>query len=328
MLDVTCAPLQRHGPLTVFPLIARGSPSLPYELMADALEAGTLKITEVGSGTVPTLAAVNLGDASILVLDGEQLVGARQNRTTNRSLILPPHSETPIPVSCMEQGRWHHRGEDFRPTRHSSPSSVRRQAKDVEALRVATTGSAPVEALADAQGAVWSSISSHASALSSSSPTSALNDLVEARTSDIETWAEHFPLRDRQVGLLAYLGDRPLGLDVIGCTRLFGATHGRILRGYIVDALSAGAATREPTEDHAQLFLSRVNVARRGPSPTVGEGEYAVLSGEIVGGELTSDPGLVHLAAFPANVRPIYRRSEGDAIDPLAPPSRRRRYFE
>jgi hypothetical protein len=328
MLDVTCAPLQRHGPLTVFPLIARGAPSLPYALMTDALGAGTLKITEVGSGTVPTLAAVNLGGVSILVLDGEQLVGARQNRTTNRSLILPPRSETHIPVSCMEQGRWHHRGEDFKPTPQSCPSSVRRKSKDVEAQHMAARGYAPVEALAEAQGAVWSSISDHASALSASSPTSALNDILEARTTDIETWAARFPLLDRQIGLLAYLGDRPLGLDVIGCTRLFGATHGRILRGYVVDAISAGDAPREPTEDHAQLFLSRVRAARRGPSPTVGEGEYAVLSGEVVGGELNGAVGLVHLAAFPANIRPIYRTNDGAAIDPLAPPSRRRRSFE
>jgi hypothetical protein len=40
MLDVTCAAPQRHGPLTTLPLIAGGTPELPYTLMGDALTAG------------------------------------------------------------------------------------------------------------------------------------------------------------------------------------------------------------------------------------------------------------------------------------------------
>jgi hypothetical protein len=38
---------------------------------------------------VPELIATNRGDADVLVLDGEQLIGARQNRMTNRSILLP-----------------------------------------------------------------------------------------------------------------------------------------------------------------------------------------------------------------------------------------------
>jgi hypothetical protein len=56
--------------------------------MADALAAGTLTITEVGTGTVPNLAATNASDRDTLVLDGEQLIGSRQNRMTNRSMLL------------------------------------------------------------------------------------------------------------------------------------------------------------------------------------------------------------------------------------------------
>jgi hypothetical protein len=36
----------------------------------------------------------------VLVLDGEQLIGSRQNRTTNRSILLPAHATTEMASAC------------------------------------------------------------------------------------------------------------------------------------------------------------------------------------------------------------------------------------
>jgi hypothetical protein len=52
------------------------------------------------------------------------------------------------------------------------------------------------------------------------------------------------------------------------------------------------------------------------PSPSVGAGEYAVLSGRVVGGELLEGERVVHVSAFPLG--------EGGG-GPIAAPSRRRR---
>ena len=48
----------------------------------------------------------NLGDKPVLLVEGEELVGAKQNRTFNISILAPPRQETRIPVSCVERGRW------------------------------------------------------------------------------------------------------------------------------------------------------------------------------------------------------------------------------
>jgi hypothetical protein len=137
------AEAQRDGRLTVFPLLADGEVQLPYLLLADAMESGTLRITEIGQGTVPALLALNQGDADVLVLDGEQLIGAKQNRMPNRTILLPAKSETRIPVSCMEQGRWHYRHRSagpesadslrFRHEAQHSPSKIRRHVRNLEA---------------------------------------------------------------------------------------------------------------------------------------------------------------------------------------------------
>ena len=146
---------QTHEDLTIFPLVAKRQPDLPYLLLADALELGVLSIGEVGSGSVPSLVARNQGDLDVLLLDGEQLIGAKQNRITNRTIILAAKTETVIPVSCMEQGRWHHVSEELRPRpkpRHAPPR-VRRKAREVEAMYAAASQQAEGAGAEDAQSA-------------------------------------------------------------------------------------------------------------------------------------------------------------------------------
>jgi hypothetical protein len=325
MLTVALGPSRQHQSLTVFPLLSPSAPELPYSLLADALSDGALRITEVGSGSVPELYAVNSGDATILVLDGEQLVGAKQNRTTNRSLLLPAGSETKIPVSCMEQGRWRFDSDHFKATDHSSPTGVRRKAREVEARYARGGAAAPAEALSNAQGEVWSAIAEHEASLGARSGTSALNDLYSTRSSDIERWVEAFPAEPGQVGLLAFLGDRPVGMDVIGCHSLYARVHRRLLAGSVMDALAAWDARGAPGGEEAQAFLDRVREARRVDSPTVGAGRYGVLDGSVIGGELTEAGTVVHLSAFPGPTQGTNGGPRYLMGDPIAPPSLRRR---
>ena len=50
MLDLTIGAPQKHETLTLYPLIAPEKLELPYALLGDALETGTLEVTEVGDG--------------------------------------------------------------------------------------------------------------------------------------------------------------------------------------------------------------------------------------------------------------------------------------
>src|SRR5262245_1039114 len=57
-------------------------------------------------GHVPELRVKNSGDRPVLILDGEELIGAKQNRIVNVTILVAPQSEIVIPVSCVEAGRW------------------------------------------------------------------------------------------------------------------------------------------------------------------------------------------------------------------------------
>ena len=49
---------------------------------------------------------VNRSDDMVFVMDGEEVVGGKQNRIVNASFLIAPKSEVALPVSCVER-RWH-----------------------------------------------------------------------------------------------------------------------------------------------------------------------------------------------------------------------------
>ena len=74
----------------------------------------------------------------MLLLDGEELVGAKQNRIVNLSILVPANSELVIPVSCVEAGRWHHASADFAAAERAHFASGR--AKKVANVRAKALG--------------------------------------------------------------------------------------------------------------------------------------------------------------------------------------------
>ena len=99
--------LQRHRNMAVLPILALRDGGPDYVALAEALADARMTVTEVGkNGTVPELQVTNDGDVAVLLLDGEELAGAKQNRVLNATILLAARSEAVIPVSCTEQGRW------------------------------------------------------------------------------------------------------------------------------------------------------------------------------------------------------------------------------
>jgi len=326
MLEASLGTAERHEHLTIFPILVGEERSLPHVLLQDALKSGVLTIKEKGSGTVPLLKAKNKGPYPILILDGEQLIGAKQNRITNRSIVLAPESVTEIPVSCMEQGRWHHVSKTFSPGPHHAPSKVRRHARRVEA----SAPEASYRDLESAQGAVWDEIRSFGAKLGGSSSTGALDAVFDHHEDDLESWITAFPLLDLQVGLLAFSGPEPLGMDALGTPSLYAPLHRRLLTGYVMDALEErDSAAGSPPEEADARFINRVQEARRVRSESLGMGEYRILTDTVLGGELIQGPRLIHLSAFPLeeNRNRNGNGGGGDPVRPITPPSIRRRRF-
>src|SRR5262249_6617123 len=106
--------LHEAGGLQVFGLRWPAGNGLDYTTLDEAIAAGTLEVTEISDGgSVPTLKVSNRADSRVFLMAGEQLVGAKQNRVLNASILVEARTELPIPVSCVEAGRWAYRSPKF-----------------------------------------------------------------------------------------------------------------------------------------------------------------------------------------------------------------------
>ena len=97
----------RYEALSVFPLFANVESPVEYLLSDEGLGTGTVMVQEVSEGgSVPDLLVENKGEIRILFIEGEELIGAKQNRILNMSILVAAKTKIKIPVSCVEARRW------------------------------------------------------------------------------------------------------------------------------------------------------------------------------------------------------------------------------
>jgi hypothetical protein len=289
MLDTTIQigdPVGHRG-VVIVPLFPRSRPRAAYVTLEEALPLG-LRVTEVdAAGSVPELRVANPLESKVLLYDGEELLGAKQNRILNVTVLVPEASETTVPVSCVEEGRWHARSAAFAPAAHTAYPELRR--RKAERLSVA-----PLE-LGLAQAAVWEEVRAKSVRMRVDSETGAQADIYRSREDDLAALRRAFPLQPGQSGALLALGDR-LCLDYVSRPDAFARLYPKLLDGYLLDALEA--LDGKPGGETAP-FIEALDGAARSRRPSARLGEDVRLRGPgVVGSGLELDGELVQLCAF------------------------------
>ena len=227
-------PMTVHG-LGIIPLIGDTVLDLPpIDLLEHALDGGTLKITEVSEGgAVPFLRAENNGSKPVLILDGEELVGGKQNRIVNTSIIILPGKVMDIPVSCMEAGRWNRQREDFA----SGEAMFRAKSRAVQKASVTMSLHREGSFRSD-QGAVWDEVSDSLAEMHAPSATSDFRAGRAKVAYQIDSFAEAIHSLDHQVGAIFVSRRGILGLELLATSELFGRCLKKIVRSFAFEVLS------------------------------------------------------------------------------------------
>jgi hypothetical protein len=301
---------QHAKALSLWPLLPNepvddpaGELSPKYITLGEAVAAGCIRIDEVSaSGSVPHVTAENRGDAAVLVLFGEELRGAKQNRVANATFLVPPHSRVNLDVSCVEQGRWDSRpASRFRSTDEVMSSAVRRKM----AAKVSESRSMGHSFDAD-QGEVWEEVQARMTSSGTRSRTGAWADHVEARQHDVAELSACFGAVPGQKGFVAAIGGEIVGLEAVGRPEVFLKTFPGLLRAYVIDAVDGAAArpTRKPAGtqffEAPEPFLSALSQAPAESSPSLGMGEDLRLTSRLVHGCALVAGEVIHLTGFPA----------------------------
>src|SRR5262245_14532383 len=178
--------------ITVLPLRAPSPVDPPWLLLPEALGYGSAEVSEVSEqGSVPTLHVINRGSQDVLLLDGEELVGAKQNRILNTTVLVRAHSTLEVPVSCVEQGRWQYTSRRFASSAHSLYASMRlkKAAQVHESLRLS-------QSFGSDQTAIWNDLGQRAKALKVKS---ALAGAFTGRAREVDDYTPALAPRTDQV---------------------------------------------------------------------------------------------------------------------------------
>ncbi|MHC4673381.1 MAG: ARPP-1 family domain-containing protein [Planctomycetota bacterium] len=101
--EVEVLELNQVGSLSILGLRWQGKDGLEYLTLDEALETGEFEVTEIdGEGDVPKLTVKNRLGKMVFLMAGEELIGAKQNRILDVSLMVDANKEVKIPVSCVE----------------------------------------------------------------------------------------------------------------------------------------------------------------------------------------------------------------------------------
>jgi hypothetical protein len=304
---------QSHENLTVIPLLAAREAPLEYITLDQALKGKLVEIREINEGgSVQNLKVVNRSPSKVLILDGEELVGAKQNRISNASFVIPAESEKVIPVSCIEEGRWRYSSRSFSST-DSMYAALGRRAK----LQDTTSVLRVRRDFKSDQAKVWTTVKRYLGMSGTSSTTDSFVDYHEQRRSDLDSYVSAFKCEDDQVGLMVKINDQLQGLDTFGKRRIWSAVFPKLIRSYAMDAI-VRSAVEPPSGEAAKMspdaFLKEIDGAPRESFDSIGEGQdFRMETDSVIGAALVLDESLLHLTAFPKS-SPV---PEGSSADPV-----------
>ena len=286
----------RAGAAFMFPVFGQTiGDKQAMETLDEALEAGSASVAEVSAqGSVPELVIVNLGKECLFLLDGEQILGAKQNRTFNLSMLLPPSSETVVPVSCLESGRWSMRGGKVRAAGHAHFASGR-----ANKLRSVSESLANERKFASDQHQVWSDIDAKFAAGSRQSETSSEAEYFAGREAEIEPNLTAFEAEPNQCGAIVGVGSRIVGVDVFATSELYSALGMKLLKSYLLDAVDERAPAAPPSIARVKDVVKELFAAPAKAYPAPGLGETLRWSSPRGSGAMLVNQGrCVHAVAF------------------------------
>jgi ARG/rhodanese/phosphatase superfamily protein len=292
---VTLGEAQSFENLQITPLLAATPGTADYLTLSEAQDSGLAVVTEVSeSGSVPTLLLENNAEQALFLLDGQELIGAKQNRILNLTLLVPAKTKLEIPVSCVEQGRWSHRTAEFASAERTffSKGRARKAARVSENLRESGCRDSD-------QGEVWNDIGDKMANMEVHSSTYAIADAYEHFSGSVDEYVNAFHTSETQVGACFAINGEIRGMELFDVSGTCGKLMPKLIRSYALDAIEELQAGSAGGSQSLNDFLQTVAAAPEDSFDALGEGEdLRIRSNTIAGGALAARDRVIHLCAF------------------------------
>jgi hypothetical protein len=293
--DISLGEAQSFENLQITPLLAPSASTADYLTLSEAQDLGLAVVTEVSeSGSVPMLLLENTGEQAVFLLDGEELIGAKQNRILNLTLLVPAKTSLEIPVSCVEQGRWSHSTREFASAERTffSKGRARKAARVSENLREGGYRDSD-------QSEVWEDIGMKMRNMEVDSHTDAIADAYEHFSGSVDEYVQAFQTSDTQVGACFAINGKIRGVELFDVSDTCGKLMPKLIRSYALDAIEERQESATTGSQSILEFIKSVAAAPTDSFDALGEGEdLRIQSNTIAGGALAARDRVVHLCAF------------------------------
>ena len=234
----------------------------------------------------------------MLILDGEELVGAKQNRIVNLTILVAAQQTLHIPVSCVEAGRWARRSREFAAAGRAHYATGRARKLEQVSYAMRETGLREAD-----QRDVWQDIDAKSRRMKAGSATHAAAAMYERSQSKLDGFLEKLEAVPRQAGAVFAINGIVAGLDVFDSPATWRKSMRKLVQSFGLDALEQyGRAGVRSRRRSLRSSCRRCKQAAQERFPAIGVGEDVRIAGDsIVGGGLVVDGKVVHLVAFPAS---------------------------
>jgi hypothetical protein len=285
--------MQQHQNMAVAPLMAKNS-KLDYILFDEALKNG-LMVSE--TGTVQQLHLTNKTGKEILILQGEYVLGGKQNRMIARNVFLEKGYDGPVPVNCVQHHRW-------------TPDSHATQ-RFMSSAKMASKGIC--YAAARGQQEVWDQVECLMADAGVRSSTSDLNEVYEGKQGELSDYLKNFEYVNGCVGVAAIIqkGDKKVfAADIFDQSKSMKGHFNKLIESYAMDALSGGADVKGKAKEQITDFIAMLNDCRFIEQKPISLGRDFSIDGKIQGAALEYNGKSLYVT-FSSRPEQIKQRNAG-----------------
>jgi hypothetical protein len=291
------------GNLALLQLVAARHPvSDPphYFLYQKAQDTGLITIEEVSeAGSVGMLRVANRADRPVLLVEGEVLLGMKQTRVLNLTILVPATSVLNVPVSCVESGRWHSVSAEATGKAAVNLAPSVRAAKTVTVARSMRNA----RSFASDQNAVWAGVDRILDGHGADAPSRSYADIAGRGSRPLAGLAATIEPGPGQVGVIACVAGRVACADIFEAPEVLASMWTGLVASYQAEAATSDTKPLDARADAAARRWFR-SIAAGSPSvgPEVGAGSHLTLvAPDLEAAALVHEGRVVHLSAFPAH---------------------------
>jgi hypothetical protein len=262
----------------------------------EAVQATVLDVAEMDeNGRVSTIKVVNKADRLVFLMAGELLVGCKQDRVINASIMMPAKDKLFIPATCVEAGRWSYRSRKFSSAGTSSHGFLRMMMSRQAAEHYKARGIPGSD-----QAAVWVEVARKMAKTRSGSFSGALQDMYKDYASRLEDVLAEISAPDGCHGAAFAVDGKILAADLFDKPTTLKKLWSKLIKSYAMDALDDPKdKPRIVQPEQIVEWVKAAGAAKQQWFDSPGVGYDVRIEGErSIGAALVVEEHLVHLELF------------------------------